>query len=123
MKQDNVMQEKSYVFAVRIVNATRYLVDQKKEYILSKQLLRSGTSIGANIEEAIGGQSDKDFYAKLNIAYKEARETHYWLRLLKDTAYFDEKQANSLLQDCEELLKLSGSILKTMKAKFNLPNS
>jgi len=85
MKKDNVLQEKSYAFAIRIVNAYKYLVEDKKEYVLSKQLLRCGTSIGANTEEAIGGQSEKDFYAKLNIVYKEARETHYWIRLLRDT--------------------------------------
>ncbi len=77
MKKDNIIQEKSYDFAVRIVNLYKHLLQEKKEFVLSKQLLRSGTSIGANIEEAIGGQSRKDFYAKLTIAYKEARETHY----------------------------------------------
>jgi len=73
MKKDNVLQDKSYAFAIRIVNAYKYLIEEKKEFVLSKQLLRSGTSIGANTEEAIGGQSEKDFYAKLNIVYKEAR--------------------------------------------------
>ena len=77
MKTNNIVQDKSYAFAVRIVKQYKYLCDEKKEFVLSKQLLRSGTSIGANIEEAIGGQSDKDFFAKLTIAYKEARETHY----------------------------------------------
>jgi four helix bundle protein len=81
MKKDNVVQIKSYAFAVRIVNVFKYLSEEKKEYVLSKQLLRCGTSIGANIEEAIGGQTEKDFFAKLTISYKEARETHYWIRL------------------------------------------
>ena len=85
MKKNNIIQIKSYDFAVKIVNLYRYLSREKREIVLSKQLLRSGTSIGANIEEAIGGQSRKDFYAKLTIAYKEARETHYWIRLLRDT--------------------------------------
>ena len=117
MKEDNVVREKSYAFAVRIVNACRHLVDVKKEFVLSKQLLRSGTSIGANVEEAIGGQSGKDFYAKLCIAYKEARETHYWIRLLTDTEYLTPSQAESLIKEAEELLKILGSILKTIKAK------
>ena len=90
MKKDNVIQEKSYQFAIKIVKTSKYLVDQKKEFILSKQLLRSGTSIGANVEEAIGGQSKKDFFAKLSISYKEARETKYWIRLLFDTDYINE---------------------------------
>lgn len=81
MKEDNVAQEKSYAFAMRVVDVCRHLVNEKKEYVLSKQLLRSGTSIGANVEEAIGGQSGRDFFAKLSISYKEARETKYWLRL------------------------------------------
>ncbi len=116
MKEGNVVREKSYAFAVRIVKACRHLVDEKKEYVLSKQLLRSGTSIGANVEEAIGGQSGKDFFAKLSIAYKEARETHYWIRLLTDTEYLTPNQSTSLLDDADELLKILGSILKTIKA-------
>jgi four helix bundle protein len=115
MKNDNILQQKSYSFAIRVVKAFQFLVIEKKEYVLSKQFLRSGTSIGANVEEAIGGQTDKDFYAKLNIVYKEARETHYWIRLLKDTDYFDDTQAISLIIDCEEILKITGSIIKTLK--------
>ena len=101
MKKDNIVQIKSYAFAVRVVKACQYLNNEKKEFVLSKQLLRSGTSIGANIEEAIGGQSDKDFFAKLTIAYKEARESHYWIRLLKDTDYLNQEEANSLINDVE----------------------
>ncbi len=82
-------------------------------------MLRSGTSIGANVEEGIGGQSEKDFYAKLNISYKEARETHYWLRILRDTDYLSETESTSMLADCDEILRIIGSIIKTMKAKFN----
>lgn len=115
MKNDNIVQLKSYAFAIRIVKAYQFLCEHKKEFILSKQLLRSGTSIGANIEEAIGGQSDKDFYAKLTISYKEARETHYWIRLLKDTDYLSVEQSESLLKDATELLKIIGSIQKTLR--------
>lgn len=85
MKSENIVQQKSYAFALRIVKAYKYLADEKKEFVLSKQLLKYGTSVGANVEEAIGGQTPKDFFAKLNISYKEARETMYWLRLLKDS--------------------------------------
>jgi len=115
MKNDNIVQIKSYAFAIRIVKLYQYLCEHKKEFVLSKQLLRCGTSIGANIEEAIGGQSDKDFYAKLTISYKEARETHYWIRLLKDTDYLSEEQSESLLKDVTELLKIIGSIQKTLR--------
>ena len=119
MKSENVIQEKSYAFAVRIVKLYKYLVDEKKEYVLSKQLLRCGTSVGANIEEAIGGQSEKDFFAKLTIAYKEARETHYWIRLLTDTKYLNKNESKSLLQDIEEILKIIGSIQTTIRKKKN----
>ncbi len=115
MKSDNVIQIKSYAFAVRIVKLYQFLVKEKKEYTLSNQILRSGTSIGANIEEAIGGQSKKDFFAKLTISYKEARETHYWLRLLKDTGYISKEQSLSLIKDVEELLKIIGKIQTTVR--------
>jgi len=117
VKTDNVVQEKSYAFALRIIKLYKYLVENKKEYVLAKQLLRCGTSIGANVEEAIGGQSKKDFTAKLAIAYKEARESEYWLRLLKDSGELDDKAADSVLSDCRELLKLIGSIQKTIKSQ------
>ena len=116
MKKDNVIQIKSYAFAVRIVNVYQYLCEDKREFTLSKQLLRS---IGANIEEAIGGQTDKDFFAKLTISYKEARETHYWIRLLTDTNYLTTEQSESLLQDAEELLKIIGAIQKTLRNTDN----
>ncbi len=87
--KENVVQKKSYAFTLRIVKLNHWLGEQKKEYILSKQLLRSGTSIGANVEEAIGGQSEKDFAAKMMIAYKETRETHYCLRLMHDSGLID----------------------------------
>jgi four helix bundle protein len=84
MKTNNVIQIKSYAFALKIVKTYQYLIEEKKEFVLSRQLLKSGTSIGANTEEALGGQTDKDFYTKFNIVYKEARETDYWIRLLRD---------------------------------------
>ncbi|WP_435414669.1 four helix bundle protein [Polaribacter aestuariivivens] len=115
MKKDNIIQAKSYNFAVRIVKLYKHLSQEKKEFVLSKQLLRSGTSIGANIEEAIDGQSRKDFFAKLTIAYKEARESHYWIRLLKDTDFLSDKESESLTTDIEEILKIIGSIQKTIR--------
>ena len=117
MKKDNVIQDKSYEFALRIVKLYQYLVKEQKEYVLSKQILRSGTSIGANVEEAIGGQSEKDFKYKMSIAYKEARETHYWLRLLRDSKYLSAEKTNNILADCDEILKIIGSIIKTMKTR------
>lgn len=92
MKQDNLIQTKSYAFALRIVKLYQFLSTEKKEYVLSKQLLRSGTSIGANVEEAMGGCSRADFLHKITIAYKEARETSYWLRLLHDADYLTSTQ-------------------------------
>ncbi len=113
--KSNVVQDKSYQFSIRIINLYKFIKNDKHEYVLFKQILRCGTSIGANIEEAIGGFSKKDFIAKLQISYKEARETHYWLRLLKDTEYIDENMFQSLITDCEEILKLLSKILVTSK--------
>jgi four helix bundle protein len=101
--KDNILLVKSFDFAIRVVMARKFLVDEKKEYVMSKQLLRSGTSIGANAEEAVGAQSTADFLSKLSVAYKEARETKYWIRLLAATGYFEESHADSLLVDNEEL--------------------
>lgn len=120
MFKDNIIVTKSYSFALRIVKLYNYLNSNKKEYAISKQLLRSGTSIGANVEESIGGASRKDFVNKMKIAYKEARETHYWIRLLKDSDYLEKKLANSILKDCEELIKISGKIISTSKSKLNI---
>ncbi len=106
MKQNNLIQEKSFNFALRIIKLSNYLRENKNEFVLSKQLLRSGTSIGANIEEALGGYSPSDFKFKLTIAYKEARETHYWIRLLNESGFLIKKQSDSMLNDCEEILKL-----------------
>ncbi len=118
MKENNLVRDKSYQFALKIIKTFKFLQEEKKEFVLSKQLLKSGTSIGANIEEAIGGQSKKDFFAKLSIAYKEARETHYWIRLLRDSSFLNEQKANKLLDDCDELLRLLGSIQLTMQKKL-----
>lgn len=115
--KDNIIRDKSYAFALRIIKAYKYLCDEKKEFVLSKQLLRAGTSIGANVEEAIGGQSEKDFFAKISISYKEARETRYWIRLLTDSGYITETQSVSLLNDCEELQKIITAIQRTIKSR------
>ncbi len=117
MKTDNIIQDKSFAFAIRIINLYKYLIAEKKEFVLSKQLLRAGTSIGANIEESIGGQSDKDFLSKISISYKEARETIYWLKLLLATDYLSEKEAESLLKDAEEICKIIGRIQITLKSR------
>ena len=113
--KENIVQVKSYAFAIKIVNTFKVLQQDSKEFVLSRQLLRAGTSIGANIEEAIGGQSRKDFFVKLTIAYKEARETKYWIRLLTDTKYLDKETSRILLEDIEELLRIIGSIQKTIR--------
>lgn len=117
MKSNNIIQEKSFAFAIRIVNLYKYLIGDKKEFVLSKQLLRSGTSIGANVEEAIGGLSEKDFLSRLGIAYKEARESIYWLKLLNKTNYIKDKEFESLFNDAEEICKIIGKIQITMKSK------
>jgi len=110
---ENISVEKSFCFAVRIVKLYQYLTQKKKEYVMSKQVLRSGTSIGANISEAQRGQSRADFLAKMSIALKEANETEYWLRLLYQTGYLTEKQFKSLQADIDELLRIVTAICKT----------
>jgi len=117
MKANNIIQEKSFAFATRIVNVYKFLCAEKKEFVLSKQLLRSGTSIGANIEEAIGGVSDKDFISKLSVAYKESRETIYWLKLLQKTDFLSQQEFESLFNDAEEICKILGKIQLTLKAR------
>ena len=115
--KNNVVLEKSFDFAVRIVKLYKYLCDEKKEYVLSKQLLKSGTSIGANINEAQAGQSKRDFIAKMSIASKEARESKYWIKLLIKTDYLDRDNiyTKSLVNDTEEMVKLLTSIVKSSK--------
>ncbi|GHT43618.1 hypothetical protein FACS189438_1180 [Bacteroidia bacterium] len=117
MKKDNLIQEKSFAFAIRTVKLYQYLCEEKKEYVLSKQLLRSGTSVGANIEESIGGQSDADFLSKISISYKEARETIYWIKLLSATGYLNDIQTQSMLFDAEEICKILGKIQITLKKR------
>ncbi|MBO0357741.1 four helix bundle protein [Hymenobacter sp. BT186] len=111
MKQDNAVLIKSYAFAVRIVRLYKHLRQQSEVLPLAAHVLRSGTSIGANVEEAVGGFSRRDFVAKCSIAYKEARETHFWLRLLRDTDCLEKKLADSLLEEADELKKLLAKII------------
>ena len=119
MKEDNIVATKSKTFAIRIIRMYQWLTKEKKEFILSKQCLRSGTSIGANIAEGMKGQSTNDFIAKLHISLKEANETAYWLDLLKETDYIDEKTFVSIDKDCTELIKLITSIIKSTKNNNN----
>ena len=113
--KDNIILEKSLDFAVRIVNLYKYLSTEKRENVISKQVLRSGTSIGANIREASQGQSKADFTAKMSIALKEATETEYWLELLVRTEYLNASEYESIQQDCSELAKMLTSIVKTSR--------
>lgn len=112
---DNVIVCKSKAFAIRIVRAYKYLTQEKNEFVMSKQLLRSGTSIGANVKEAVRGQSKADFYSKLNISLKEASETEYWLEILHETEYIDEKLFDSIYADCQEIIKILVAITKNQK--------
>ena len=111
--RDNASVEKSFEFAVRIVKLYKYLVNEHKEYVLSKQLLRCGTSIGANVAEAQRGQSKADFTAKMSIALKEANETEYWLKLLYRTDYLNQSQYSSLNADVQELIGILMAICRT----------
>ena len=112
---ENIIEDKSFRFAIRIVNLYKYLCRTKKEFVLSKQLLRAGTSIGANVAESQQAQSRADFIAKLSIALKETSETKYWLRLLKATDYLTDEESRSIYADCIELEKLLVTILKSTK--------
>ena len=116
MKTENIIVNKSKQFALRIIELNKYMVNEKKEYVLSNQILRSGTSIGANVKEAIRGQSKADFYAKLNIALKEASETEYWLELLVESKYITQSQFDSIYSDCQEILKILMAITKTQNS-------
>ena len=111
----NIIVDKSFEFAIRVVNLYKYLCEKKNEYTLSKQLLRSGTSIGANVAEAQQAQSKADFISKISIALKEATETKYWLQLLQATNYLSENETKSMLDDCTEIEKILVTILKTAK--------
>jgi four helix bundle protein len=116
---DSPLKDKSFAFAIRIVNLYKHLSSDKKEYILSKQLLRSGTAVGALVREAEYGESKSDFIHKLAIALKEANETEYWILLLRETNYLTTKQCESIIDDLKELLRLLTSIIKTTKQNIN----
>lgn len=113
MKNENVIVGKSKEFALRTIRLYQFLLAKNKEYTLSKQMLRAGTSIGANVKEAIRGQSRADFYAKMNIALKEASEAEYWLELLHESDYIQDAAFQSIYTDCQELIKILTAIVKT----------
>lgn len=115
MKQENLILDKSYKFGLRILKLYLHLKKQKIDIGLCSQILRSGTSIGANVEEAVGGSSRKDFINKLQIAYKEARETRYWLMLFNDSGILEKKLADSYIENCGEILRILTTILKSSK--------
>ncbi len=117
--KENLIVDKTYSFAVRIVKLYKYLCSEQREYNLSTQILRSGTSIGANTEEGNSGQTKKDFIAKLSISLKEAKETRYWLRLLHDTEYINDKMFESILRDCEEIIMILNKIIITSRKNLD----
>ena len=119
MKKDNVILDKTFAFAVRIVRLEQYLRKRKVPINLSTQILKSGTSIGANMEEAIGARSKAEFISCIGISYREARETNYWLKLLHECGYIPERLFESFKKDCEEILRIITSIQKSAKAKKN----
>ena len=113
----NIIEDKSFSFAVRVVNLYKYLTADKKEYVLSKQLIRSGTSIGANVAEAQKAQTKADFYTKMCIALKEANESFYWLRLLKETHYLTDKEFDDISADVDEIISILTTICKNTQKK------
>jgi len=117
--KDNLIVKKSYSFALEIILVYKHLVNEKKEYVISKQLLRCGTSIGANVHVAISGESKKDFIHKLGISVKEARETSYWLNLLKDSSYIDLAKYTLLIGLCNEIIRILNSIILTTKERYS----
>ena len=122
MKENNVIQEKSFRFGVNVITFCKELKSLNKEAIISNQLLRAGTSVGANIEEGLGSQTNKDFYFKFSIAYKEARESLYWLKLIAEANLSKKEKTVQLMKDCDEILRILGSILKTLR-NSHLPKS
>lgn len=118
MRENNIIQNKSFAFALKTLKLYSSLVEQKREFVIARQILKSGTSIGANVEEALGAQSDKVFLSKISIAYKEARETKYWLRLVREIGWSENHVIDDLLIQCEELLKILGSIQISVKKKI-----
>ena len=117
-RDESLVHKKSYAFAIRVVNMVKYLRENAEEFILSKQVLRSGTAIGALIRESEFAQSSADFANKLSVALKEANETEYWLNILKDTGYIEEEAFDSMLTDCGEITALLVSSIKTIKKKI-----
>ena len=122
MRKENVVEDKSFEFAVRMVKAYQYLADKKREFVLSKQMLRSGTSIGANVSESTGAISKADFSNKISIAYKECLETKYWIKLLGRTGFLDIKGDESLYTDADELGRILFSILRTTRLRAAKPH-
>lgn len=117
--KESIIQIKSFNFSIRVIRMYQWLCKEHRIYSLADQILRSGTGIGSNVEEASGGLTKKEFTAKIGIAYKEARETRYWIRLLGATEYLDQKTYSSMLTDCEELIKILGSIQKTAQENLS----
>lgn len=117
--KESIIQIKSFNFSIRVIRMYQWLCKEHRIYSLADQILRSGTGIGSNVEEASGGLTKKEFTAKIGIAYKEARETRYWIRLLGVTEYLDQKTYSSMLADCEELIKILGSIQKTAQENLS----
>ena len=113
VKKDNVIVNKSKSFAIKNIYLYKYLIEKQREYVMSKQILKSGTSIGANVREAVYAQSKADFYAKLNISLKEAGETEYWLELLYETGYINKETFESVYSDCQEIIRILTAIIKT----------
>jgi four helix bundle protein len=118
----SIVGNKSFDFAVKIVKLYQYLCEEKREFVLSKQILRSGTSIGANVEEALQAQSKRDYLSKMNIALKKANETLYWIRLFSATGLLDDEQTKSIFADCNEIISLLVAIVKTTKRSLEAKN-
>ena len=116
---NNIIEKKSFDFAVRIVNLYKYLIDNKKEFVMAKQLLRCGTSIGANVAEAEQAQSKADFISKMNIALKETVETKYWIKLMHETGFLSNVEFDSIAPDCNELNKILSSIILSSKQQYD----
>ncbi len=119
-RENNILADKSVAFSIRVVNCYKFLTDSKKEFVMSKQFLRCGTSIGANIHEGIYAQSSPDFISKLSISLKEASESSYWLKILSETQFLDEKMYMSLKEDIDEIIRLLISSIKTTKNKVKI---
>ena len=118
-REKSPLHQKSYAFAVRVVNMVKYIADYHREFTITKQILRSGTAIGALVREAEFAQSPQDFTNKLSIALKESNETFYWLNILKDTDYIDDESFCSMIEDCNELIAILISSIKTTKQRYN----